>query len=212
MLLKKAGIGYSYTMVKPGRRFFNTVGPCALCCPGNRSPQPAVAIFAHMANERITSKTEVLVKPGIEIDMVVPDSLGAFNLYQKVFNAEKIEATSYTKGHNEAVFTIYGARFHVLDENPECGLAAPKDSSPMPMWCNIIVEDIARTCGKATEAGFTTIQPVTEMKQMGVINAVLKDPFGYVWMLHQIVREISFEERCKIMEQEFGIKSGGAAT
>ena len=37
---------------------------------------------------------------------------------------------------------------------------------------------------------------------MGAANAMFADAFGYVWMLHQIYREVSFEERCKAMEEK----------
>ncbi|KAF1083960.1 hypothetical protein SPSYN_02872 [Sporotomaculum syntrophicum] len=35
---------------------------------------------------------------GVEIDMVVPDSLKALELYEKVFDIERVEVTDYPKG------------------------------------------------------------------------------------------------------------------
>ena len=55
---------------------------------------------------------------GVEIDMVVTDSLKALELYEKVFDIERLEVTDFPKGENEAVFSLYGVRFHMLDENP----------------------------------------------------------------------------------------------
>ncbi|HRY14223.1 MAG TPA: hypothetical protein P5309_11700 [Syntrophomonadaceae bacterium] len=54
----------------------------------------------------------------------------------------------------------------------------------------------------ALEAGCIEIQPVTELTEFGAINAIFTDPFGYVWMLHQIVRMVSFEERTRILEEK----------
>lgn len=142
---------------------------------------------------------------GVEIDMVVSDSLGALALYEEIFETQRIEATSYDKGMNEAVFSMYGTRFHLLDENPEFQLVAPKPDDPKPMWVNVVVPDIAGTFAKAIKAGCTEIQAVTEMQDFGVINALFLDPYGYVWMLHQIVKEVSFEERLRIMEEQMGI-------
>ncbi|TEB04387.1 Glyoxalase-like domain protein [Pelotomaculum schinkii] len=141
---------------------------------------------------------------GVEIDMIVSDSLKALSLYEKIFNVERIEVTAYSKGKNEAVFNMYGTRFHMLDENPDFMLVAPKLSDPKPMWCNIIVSDIRETFSKALNAGCIEVQPITELDDFGVINAIFTDPFGYMWMLHQIVREVSFEERCGIMEEKLG--------
>ncbi len=139
---------------------------------------------------------------GVEIDMVVTDSLAALELYEQIFEVERLEVTNYDKGLNEAVFSMYGTRFHLLDENPEYRLIAPKEGDPKPMWINILVPDIAATYQKAMAAGCTEIQPLTELEDFGVINAILVDPFGYIWMLHEVVREVSFEERCRIMEEK----------
>ena len=55
---------------------------------------------------------------GVEIDMVVTDSLKALELYEKIFEIERVEVSDFPKGENEVVFTLYGVRFHLLDENP----------------------------------------------------------------------------------------------
>jgi uncharacterized glyoxalase superfamily protein PhnB len=142
------------------------------------------------------------MKSGVEIDMVVSDCLSAFALYEKVFGAEKVEITAYNKGMNEAVFMLFGTRFHLLDENPEYQLYAPKPNQSLPVWCNLVVQDIALVFKKAQEHDFKIIQPVQNLSEFGVMNAIVADPFGYVWMLHQIVKEMSFEERCRIMEEK----------
>lgn len=139
---------------------------------------------------------------GVEIDMVVKDSIEALALYESIFDTERIEVTYFDRGMNEAVFTIYGVRFHLLDENPEYKLIAPKEGDAKPMWVNVLVPDIKATYDKAIKAGCSEIQPVTEMMDFGVSNAVFSDKFGYVWMLHQIHREISFEDRVKMFEDE----------
>ncbi len=138
---------------------------------------------------------------GVEIDFVVKDSLEALALYEKVFELERIEVTKYSQGQNEAIFSIYGTRFHLLDENTEFHLVAPKPGDPKPMWFNVIVPDIQSTHQKALDNGCTEIQSITEIEDFGVANSMFTDPFGYVWMLHQVYREVSFEERSKIMEK-----------
>jgi len=56
----------------------------------------------------------------IEVNMVVPDSLRALELYEKIFEGiERIEVTDLEGGQNEVVFNLYGMRIHLLDENPE---------------------------------------------------------------------------------------------
>ena len=137
---------------------------------------------------------------GVEIDLVLTDSLKALALYEKIFDIEPIEVTDFPQGQNEVVFTLYGVRFHMLDENPQFELIAPKPGDPKPIWFNILVEDIASTYAKAMAAGCAEIQPVTEMAAYGVSNAIFRDPFGYIWMLHQVHKEVSFEERKQLWE------------
>jgi len=139
---------------------------------------------------------------GVEIDMVISDSLKALELYEKIFEIERVEVTDFPKGENEVVFTLYGVRFHMLDENPNFGLKAPEPDKPNTIWFNILVPDIKETFSKAISAGCTEIQPVTEMPDFGLSNAIFADTFGYQWMLHQIHKEVSFEERIRLWEEK----------
>jgi len=137
---------------------------------------------------------------GVEIDIAVSDCISALELYEKIFEVQRREVTAFEKGLNEAVFSIYGTQFHLLDENPECGVMAAKPDASHSMWLNVTVPDIFETFHKAIEAGCKSIHPPTEMKDFGIINAFFIDPFGILWMLHQIVKEVSFEERIRLIE------------
>ncbi|NLW24616.1 MAG: VOC family protein [Clostridia bacterium] len=140
---------------------------------------------------------------GVEIDMVVTDSLRALELYEKIFNnIERVEVTNLPKGENEVIFTLYGVRFHLLDENSQFGLKAPTPEKPNTIWFNILVSDIKETFIKAINAGCIEVQPVTEIPDFGVSNAAFTDIFGYQWMLHQIHKEVSFEERMRLWEEK----------
>lgn len=139
---------------------------------------------------------------GVEIDMVVTDSLKALSLYEKIFDIERVEVSNFPKGENEVVFTLYGVRFHMLDENPKFGLIAPDPDKPNTIWFNILVPDIKETFSKAISAGCTEVQPVTEIPDYGVSNAIFADVFGYQWMLHQIHKEVSYEEGIRLWEEK----------
>jgi Uncharacterized protein conserved in bacteria len=139
---------------------------------------------------------------GAEIDFVVTDSLKALALYETIFDVKRVEVTDFPKGENEVIFTLYGARFHMLDENPKFSLNAPNPDEPRSVWFNILVPDVQSTFTKAINAGCTEIQAVTDMPEYGISNAIFSDPFGYQWMLHQIHKEVSFEERTKLWEEK----------
>lgn len=139
---------------------------------------------------------------GVEIDMVVPDSLQALKLYESIFEIERLEVTDFPRGENEVIFTLYGVRFHMLDENPTFQLIAPKPEDPKTIWFNILVPDIKQTYEKAMNAGCTEIQPITEMPDYGIVNAMFMDPFSYIWMLHEVKKVVSFEERKRLWEEK----------
>lgn len=138
---------------------------------------------------------------GVEFDFVVPDSLKALELYEKIFELERVEVTDFPRGQNEVIFTLYGTRFHMLDENPEFHLIAPKPGQAQSSWVNVVVPNITETYQKALDSGCTEIQPITEIAEMGNSNAIFTDPFGYVWMLHQIHREVSREEMMEFWDK-----------
>ncbi|QQK75258.1 VOC family protein [Salicibibacter cibarius] len=141
---------------------------------------------------------------GVEIDMVVTDSLKALELYEEIFEIQRVEVTDFPKGENEVIFSIYGVNFHMLDENPTFGLKAPNPDEPNTIWFNITVPDINETFSKAIRVGCTEVQPVTEIPDFGVSNAIFSDVFGYQWMLHQVHKEVSFEERMRLFEEKRG--------
>jgi uncharacterized glyoxalase superfamily protein PhnB len=122
---------------------------------------------------------------GVELDFVVYDTLKAFETYHKVFGAEAVKKTSNDRGANEVIFTIFGTRFHMLDENPEYQLIAPKEGQAVYFWFNLYVDDIKEVYDKAEAAGFTTIMPLQEVMEHGLKTSMQKDPWGHVWQLHQ---------------------------
>jgi PhnB protein len=139
---------------------------------------------------------------GVEICMVVMNSLEALALYEKVFEVERVEVTDFGPGLSEVVFTIFGTRFHLLDENPSHMMFAPRDGDPRSMWINTVVPDIQKVFTAAMEAGCTQIAPISEIPEFGIKNAIFADPCGYLWMLHQIEKVISHEERVEILKKQ----------
>lgn len=142
------------------------------------------------------------MKVGVEFDFVIKDSLQALEIYQQIFDLEEVVATNFPRGENEVIFTLYGLHFHMLDENPKFHLHAPDPDATISSWINVTVPNIKETYEKALELGCTEIQPITKIDAMGISNAIFKDPFGYIWMLHQIHREVSKEEMMEFWENQ----------
>ena len=115
---------------------------------------------------------------------------------------EPIEVTDFPVGENEVTFSLYGVRFHLLDENPQLGMIAPEPDDPKPIWFNIMVPDIAATYSRAINEGCMEVQPITELADYGVSNAMFHDSFGYIWMLHQVHRDVSADNHSPVLFPE----------
>lgn len=139
---------------------------------------------------------------GVEIDFVVKNSLETIELYERIFEVERLEVTEFPIGQNEAVFNIYGTRFHILDENPEYGLLAPKEGDARSLWFNVAVPNLIKVHDDAILNGCIEMQAPTEVMDFGVINSIFIDPFGYMWMLHEIREEVSFKDRVAYFEEQ----------
>lgn len=135
---------------------------------------------------------------GVEIDFVVKNSLEALEVYDRIFGVERIAVSDLPQGENEVIFTLHGVRFHMLDENPSFNLFAATPEHQNTMWFNVMVEDIHEAYQRAMDENFKEIQPMTEQSDYGVSNAIMVDPFGYVWMLHQLNHVVSHEDRIKL--------------
>lgn len=76
-------------------------------------------------------------------------------------------------------------------------------NAPRSVWYNILVEDTEDTFYKAIDSGCTVVQELMAVADYGVSNAIFMEPFD-IWMLYQINKEVSLEERRKIWEEEEG--------
>ncbi len=138
----------------------------------------------------------------VEIDFIVKDVLQALQFYEQVFEVERVEVGDFVVGENSVIMKIYGTAFHLLDENPNFQLIAPTPETYIPIWFNVTVPHIETVFNKALAAGATAIQPITEMPDMGLKNAMFKDPFGYMWLLHEVLEVVSYEDRARILEKK----------
>ena len=92
---------------------------------------------------------------------------------------------------------MYGVGFHLLDEDPDRQLFAPKKADSRPMWLKVTVPNIEEVYTRAMDAESIEIQGITLLEALGLRNAVFVDRLGYKWVLHQKSREVSFDERSK---------------
>jgi len=122
---------------------------------------------------------------GVKINFVVTDCQQALEMYRHIFDIQHESVTNDEHGANEAEFTMYGTKFHILDGTPKCKTVESNPSAPGFIWIDITVPDIKDIYKKAMAAGCQELQSPTELEGLCVTNAVFADPFGFVWMLQQ---------------------------
>lgn len=121
----------------------------------------------------------------LEINMIVNEAKKAADFYSKLFGAEILSVTDLDQGMNETMMVVAGVEFRVLDENPDFGMVAPTENSPVPMGVNLFVDDINKQAETAKELGCTILMPVTEYPDSNAINFVFRDVFSHTWVINQ---------------------------
>src|SRR5688572_15339153 len=125
--------------------------------------------------------------------LTVKNANQAIEFYRKAFGAEELYRLPAEDGKvAHAALKIGNAVIWLADELPAYGnVAAPGGTA-----LNLHVADADQTFERATKAGATTVQPVTEMF-WGARYGRLKDPFGNQWSISQQVKEVPVDAMLK---------------
>lgn len=137
-----------------------------------------------------------------EINIVVKNSLDSLSFYENIFCIERIEVGDFILGQNEVTIKINELYLRLLDENPDFNMLAPQNDTYIPFWFNITVNNIEQTYNQALNLGCTKIQDVNHMPEMGIKNAMFKDPYSYTWLLHEVIEIIDYETRVELLEKQ----------
>lgn len=109
----------------------------------------------------------------------------AIEFYKRAFGAEVLFAPVHPDGriaHGELL--IYGAVVMIGDPDQHLGVAGPAQLGRTTSSLHLFLDDNVAAFERAVASGATAIQPPTEMP-FGASAAVIRDPFGHVWVLLQ---------------------------
>lgn len=123
------------------------------------------------------------------INMFVPNTITALELYEKIFEAKIIDVFSdeLSGQKNGARFTIGESLFALADESPEGG-KSPFTLGGTPICIQLITDDVEYVLQKSLDAGCKLQMPITVVPgRFKVAN--ITDPFGYIWSLSQVFGE-----------------------
>lgn len=124
----------------------------------------------------------------------------ALDFYKKGFGAtELMRMTAPDGAVGHADIQIEGASIFLSDEYPELGVVAPTTVGGTAVAIHLYVPDVDAFFERATAAGATPLQPVTDMP-FGDRTGTLRDPFGHRWMVATKVEEVGAKE----LQKRFG--------
>lgn len=131
----------------------------------------------------------------LSLNLVVADALKALQFYERVLDATRgdIYAFFNHSQENEVNLIVGNVALRLIDANSIYDCFSPKMGQADSFWLQLMVEDVDLILARAERHGATEIQTASEF--MGVRHAQFTDPFGYTWTIHQVLKEISFQER-----------------
>jgi PhnB protein len=133
--------------------------------------------------------------PALSTYLIVNNCAGAIEFYKKAFHAVEvyrlIDPNSGKIGHAE--ITIEGMLLMLADENLDWGARSPTTLGGSPCKLSLIVTNVDAAFKHAVEVGGIIVMEPTDMFY-GMRCSVVRDPFGYEWMIQQQLIDLTPEE------------------
>lgn len=136
--------------------------------------------------------TKIKLTPGL----IIHGAARAIEFYKEVFDARVINCFADAKmgGHIvHAELAIGDARFYVSDEARDWHNHAPGSIGGSPVIINLMVPDVDAVAARMIAAGATVVFPVKD-QPYGERSGRLRDPFGHLWLVTQMLREMTDAE------------------
>ncbi|MGH1361970.1 MAG: VOC family protein [Calditrichia bacterium] len=144
-------------------------------------------------------------RPALNPYITVKNTAEAIAFYEKAFAAKETAGrmTDSAGRVMHAELTIGDSVIMLADEMPEFGNTSPETLGGTPVVLNLNVEDADAVAKTAEEAGAEVLFPVAD-QFYGYRSGRLKDPFGHIWVLSQLLEELSDEEMQRRANELFG--------
>jgi PhnB protein len=113
--------------------------------------------------------------------LTVRGAPAAIDYYKRAFNAEELSRIKTPGGQIVAELSIDGARFNLVDENPE-GDLSPDSLGGTSVRIDLVVEDPDLVARRAIAAGGRELFPVGD-QPYGWRQGRVIDPFGHHWLI-----------------------------
>lgn len=127
----------------------------------------------------------------LQANFIVSDCAEACAFYQAVFGANVRHLTAFPKGRNEARIEIAGMHLHLFESNAEMRIFPPGKQDRKVMWWQFICDNVDEVFAMALQEGAEPVEALRNLRDFGVRQGTVQDPFGYAWILTQNVRPMS---------------------
>lgn len=126
--------------------------------------------------------------------LVVQDADAAIAFYTRVFSATLVERFPMGDGHiAHAALSIDGQYLALTEERLAWNNASPTHLGGTPVLLQVVVPDVDALAKAFLEAGGAEVIPLAD-QFYGKREGRFQDPFGHLWILSQVIEELSTEE------------------
>lgn len=146
-----------------------------------------------------------MTKPALAPYLTVIDAGAAIAFYQQAFGASETgpRLTAPGGGIMHAEISIGASTLMLAEHVPDAGTLEPRSLGGTPVRLALHVDDAAAVVARAEAAGATVVIPV-EDQFYGHRAGRIEDPFGHVWIISQVIEELSAAEMQRRMNALFG--------
>jgi PhnB protein len=120
--------------------------------------------------------------------LTVRNAAAAIEFYEQAFGAQERQRFTTPAGQIVAELEIDGARFFVVDENPEAFNLSPDSLGGTSVRIDLFVNDPDGVAKRAVAAGAKILFPVAD-QPYGLRQGRVEDPFGHHWLISRPLSE-----------------------
>lgn len=142
--------------------------------------------------------------PGVIAYLSVEGAQEAMSFYETAFGAQRT-GSMLTGPDGEimhAELVIGDSAIMLSEENKQYGYPSPRTLGDTPVQLMLTVEDVDATVAAAEAAGGEVVQPVAD-QFYGDRSGRVRDPFGHVWIVSQVIEAVPPEEMQRRLDALF---------
>lgn len=141
-------------------------------------------------------------RPILTPRLICSDAARAIDFYVEVFGARVVERFAMPDGNIvHAALSIRGAIFSLAQAVESFQYTTPAQLGGSAVLITLDCDDPDALANKAVEHGGEIVIPI-EDRFYGHREGRIRDPFGHLWILSKVVRELSAEEIQRAMAEQ----------